>query len=145
MSQMTRRSAQLLKQLLSTREIASGKANRKCKPTVVLWFCMWIHTDDGGGAIEDDRTFVIMNEDLEELKELGSGTFGTLATVAALCVQYEAEFRPNMTNVVKALQALLNAKPLVLTHRWFICLSHDSRTIGSSVSHGSSMFTVLEF
>ncbi|KAL9331704.1 hypothetical protein ACSQ67_001314 [Phaseolus vulgaris] len=37
-----------------------------------------------------------------------------LAAVAALCVQYEADFRPNMTIVVKALQPLLNAKPLVL-------------------------------
>ncbi|KAK8359220.1 hypothetical protein V6Z12_A04G080200 [Gossypium hirsutum] len=34
-----------------------------------------------------------------------------LAAVAALCVQYEADFRPNMTIVVKALQPLLNAKP----------------------------------
>ncbi|GAA0184448.1 hypothetical protein LIER_31736 [Lithospermum erythrorhizon] len=30
-----------------------------------------------------------------------------LAAVAALCVQYEAEFRPNMSIVVKALQSLL--------------------------------------
>ncbi|OMO99330.1 hypothetical protein COLO4_13357 [Corchorus olitorius] len=35
-----------------------------------------------------------------------------LAAVAALCVQYEADFRPNMTIVVKALQPLLNAKPI---------------------------------
>ncbi|CAN4118623.1 unnamed protein product [Withania somnifera] len=34
-----------------------------------------------------------------------------MAAVAALCVQYEADFRPNMTIVVKALQPLLNAKP----------------------------------
>ncbi|KAJ3679582.1 hypothetical protein LUZ60_017593 [Juncus effusus] len=33
-----------------------------------------------------------------------------LAAVAALCVQYESDFRPNMTIVVKALQPLL-AKP----------------------------------
>ncbi|XP_020244259.1 probable protein kinase At2g41970 [Asparagus officinalis] len=33
-----------------------------------------------------------------------------MAAVAALCVQYEADFRPNMTIVVKALQPLL-AKP----------------------------------
>ncbi|KAI7726255.1 hypothetical protein M8C21_008599, partial [Ambrosia artemisiifolia] len=32
-----------------------------------------------------------------------------LAAVAALCVQYEAEFRPNMSIVVKALQPLLRA------------------------------------
>ncbi|KDP24647.1 hypothetical protein JCGZ_25563 [Jatropha curcas] len=32
-----------------------------------------------------------------------------LAAVAALCVQYEADFRPNMTIVVKALQPLLNS------------------------------------
>lgn len=34
-----------------------------------------------------------------------------LAAVAALCVQYEAEFRPNMSIVVKALQPLLRATP----------------------------------
>ncbi|XP_074275523.1 putative protein kinase At2g41970 [Silene latifolia] len=34
-----------------------------------------------------------------------------MAAVAALCVQYEADFRPNMRIVVKALQPLLNAKP----------------------------------
>lgn len=34
-----------------------------------------------------------------------------LAAVAALCVQYEAEFRPNMTIVVKALSPLLAQKP----------------------------------
>ncbi|KAK9716497.1 hypothetical protein RND81_06G237500 [Saponaria officinalis] len=32
-----------------------------------------------------------------------------MAAVAAFCVQYEAEFRPNMGIVVKALQSLLNA------------------------------------
>ncbi|KAK1367431.1 Protein kinase domain-containing protein [Heracleum sosnowskyi] len=34
-----------------------------------------------------------------------------MGAVAALCVQYEADFRPNMTIVVKALQPLLNSKP----------------------------------
>ncbi|KAE8795555.1 Peptide transporter PTR2 [Hordeum vulgare] len=34
-----------------------------------------------------------------------------LAAVAALCVQYEADFRPNMTIVVKALQPLVGARP----------------------------------
>ncbi|KAK4256535.1 hypothetical protein QN277_006244 [Acacia crassicarpa] len=34
-----------------------------------------------------------------------------MAAVAALCVQYEAEFRPNMSIVVKALQPLLNPRP----------------------------------
>ncbi|KAL6871567.1 hypothetical protein ACP4OV_014396 [Aristida adscensionis] len=34
-----------------------------------------------------------------------------LAAVAALCVQYEAEFRPNMSIVVKALSPLLQQKP----------------------------------
>ncbi|KAL8142887.1 hypothetical protein V2J09_015919 [Rumex salicifolius] len=37
-----------------------------------------------------------------------------MAAVAALCVQYEADFRPNMTIVVKALQPLLNAKPAAI-------------------------------
>ncbi|CAH9076374.1 unnamed protein product [Cuscuta epithymum] len=35
-----------------------------------------------------------------------------LAAVAALCVQYEAEFRPNMSIVVKALQPLLKSSAL---------------------------------
>ncbi|KAG8367959.1 hypothetical protein BUALT_Bualt16G0126900 [Buddleja alternifolia] len=35
-----------------------------------------------------------------------------MAAVAALCVQYEADFRPNMMIVVKALQPLLNSKPV---------------------------------
>nr|CAB3452718.1 unnamed protein product [Digitaria exilis] len=35
----------------------------------------------------------------------------TLAAVAALCVQYEAEFRPNMSIVVKALSPLLQQRP----------------------------------
>ncbi|KAL5998122.1 PTI1-like tyrosine-protein kinase 3 [Asimina triloba] len=37
-----------------------------------------------------------------------------LAAVAALCVQYEAEFRPNMGIVLKALQPLLVQKPAAL-------------------------------
>ncbi|MCL7037464.1 hypothetical protein MKW94_030529 [Papaver nudicaule] len=36
-----------------------------------------------------------------------------MAAVAALCVQYEQDFRPNMTIVVKALQPLLASKPAV--------------------------------
>ncbi|KAI3505615.1 hypothetical protein L1887_27748 [Cichorium endivia] len=38
-----------------------------------------------------------------------------MAAVAALCVQYEAEFRPSMGIVIKALQPLLNARaePLI--------------------------------
>jgi pto-interacting protein 1 len=32
-----------------------------------------------------------------------------MAAVAALCVQYESEFRPNMSIVVKALQPLLKS------------------------------------
>ncbi|MCL7024777.1 hypothetical protein MKW94_015921, partial [Papaver nudicaule] len=36
-----------------------------------------------------------------------------MAAVAALCVQYESEFRPNMSIVVKALQPLLTQKPPV--------------------------------
>lgn len=39
-----------------------------------------------------------------------------LAAVAALCVQYEANFRPNMSIVVKALQPLLNP-PRSTPHR----------------------------
>lgn len=33
-----------------------------------------------------------------------------MAAVAALCVQYEADFRPNMSIVVKALQPLLTTR-----------------------------------
>ncbi|PKI76446.1 hypothetical protein CRG98_003166 [Punica granatum] len=36
-----------------------------------------------------------------------------MAAVAALCVQYEADFRPNMSIVVKALQPLLNTRSSV--------------------------------
>lgn len=36
-----------------------------------------------------------------------------MAAVAALCVQYEADFRPNMSIVVKALQPLLTARTAV--------------------------------
>jgi pto-interacting protein 1 len=34
-----------------------------------------------------------------------------LAAVAALCVQYESEFRPSMSIVVRALSTLLQRKP----------------------------------
>ncbi|KAL4308183.1 hypothetical protein GQ457_01G029550 [Hibiscus cannabinus] len=39
-----------------------------------------------------------------------------LAAVAALCVQYEADFRPNMSIVVKALQPLLNTSRPTTSH-----------------------------
>ncbi|XP_021822684.1 pto-interacting protein 1 isoform X1 [Prunus avium] len=42
--------------------------------------------------------------------EYPSKAVAKLAAVAALCVQYEADFRPNMSIVVKALQPLLNAR-----------------------------------
>ncbi|XVE82358.1 hypothetical protein DITRI_Ditri15bG0142200 [Diplodiscus trichospermus] len=38
------------------------------------------------------------------------------AAVAALCLQYEADFRPNMSIVVKALQPLLNANRTAASH-----------------------------
>ena len=37
-----------------------------------------------------------------------------LAAVAALCLQYEADFRPNMSIVVKALQPLLKDRKSVV-------------------------------
>ncbi|CAN6551151.1 unnamed protein product [Malus baccata var. baccata] len=42
--------------------------------------------------------------------EYPSKAVAKLAAVAALCVQYEADFRPNMSIVVKALQPLLHAR-----------------------------------
>ncbi|XP_061351530.1 pto-interacting protein 1-like [Gastrolobium bilobum] len=39
-----------------------------------------------------------------------SKSVAKMAAVAALCVQYEAEFRPNMSIIVKALQPLLNTR-----------------------------------
>ncbi|GAB4859068.1 PTI1-like tyrosine-protein kinase 1, partial [Ancistrocladus abbreviatus] len=42
-----------------------------------------------------------------KLKDYPAKGVAKLAAVAALCVQYEAEFRPNMSIVVKALQPLL--------------------------------------
>lgn len=44
-----------------------------------------------------------------KLKEYPPKGVAKLAAVAALCVQYEAEFRPNMSIVVKALQPLLKS------------------------------------
>ncbi|KAF3673515.1 putative protein kinase [Capsicum annuum] len=46
-----------------------------------------------------------------KLKEVPGKGVAKMAAVAALCVQYEAEFRPNMSIVVKALQPLLKAPP----------------------------------
>ncbi|CAO2821920.1 unnamed protein product [Amaranthus hypochondriacus] len=43
------------------------------------------------------------------LKDYPAKGVAKLAAVAALCVQYEGEFRPNMSIVVKALQPLLKA------------------------------------
>ncbi|KAH9611212.1 hypothetical protein KSS87_004959 [Heliosperma pusillum] len=43
------------------------------------------------------------------LKDYPAKGVAKLAAVAALCVQYESEFRPNMSIVVKALQPLLKA------------------------------------
>ena len=36
--------------------------------------------------------------------------FHQMAAVAALCVQYEGDFRPNMSIVVKALSPLLHSR-----------------------------------
>ncbi|KAL1535265.1 PTI1-like tyrosine-protein kinase 3, variant 2 [Salvia divinorum] len=44
-----------------------------------------------------------------KLKDYPPKGVAKLAAVAALCVQYEAEFRPNMSIVVKALQPLLKS------------------------------------
>ncbi|CAA2999392.1 PTI1-like tyrosine- kinase 1 isoform X1 [Olea europaea subsp. europaea] len=44
-----------------------------------------------------------------KLREYPPKGVAKLAAVAALCVQYEAEFRPNMSIVVKALQPLLKS------------------------------------
>ncbi|XP_042060805.1 PTI1-like tyrosine-protein kinase 3 isoform X2 [Salvia splendens] len=44
-----------------------------------------------------------------KLKDYPPKRVAKLAAVAALCVQYEAEFRPNMSIVVKALQPLLRS------------------------------------
>ncbi|TYJ09065.1 hypothetical protein E1A91_A11G115100v1 [Gossypium mustelinum] len=38
-----------------------------------------------------------------------STSYDTMAAVSELCVQFEADFRPTMSTVVKALQPLLNA------------------------------------
>ncbi|KAH7691840.1 Non-specific serine/threonine protein kinase protein [Dioscorea alata] len=48
-----------------------------------------------------------------------------LAAVAALCVQYEADFRPNITIVVKALQPLLIQNLLQTTSHDFFFLSNN--------------------
>jgi len=47
-----------------------------------------------------------------------------MAAVAALCVQYESDFRPNMTIVVKALQPLVKAAAATAGEGLAV---HDSR------------------
>ncbi|GJT98595.1 hypothetical protein Tco_1094113 [Tanacetum coccineum] len=51
---------------------------------------------------ECDLTLVVNKEFVPSIVEM--------AAIAALCVQYEAHFRPDMTIVVKALQLLYNSK-----------------------------------
>ncbi|XP_024381584.1 PTI1-like tyrosine-protein kinase 1 [Physcomitrium patens] len=46
-----------------------------------------------------------------KLKEYPPKALAKLAAIAALCVQFEPSFRPNMSIVVKALQPLLTARP----------------------------------
>ncbi|PPD96740.1 hypothetical protein GOBAR_DD06230 [Gossypium barbadense] len=69
----------------------------------------------GGGAAKSGDPQKVCSVYILRLSNILIGSGGIvlyqLAAVAALCVQYEADFRPNMTIVVKALQPLLNAKP----------------------------------
>ncbi|GKU96108.1 hypothetical protein SLEP1_g9381 [Rubroshorea leprosula] len=49
--------------------------------------------------------------DARLLGDYPSKAVAKFAAVAALCLQYEADFRPNMSIVVKALQPLLHTRP----------------------------------
>ncbi|KAF7803389.1 pto-interacting protein 1-like [Senna tora] len=74
-----------------------------------------------------------------------------IVVVAALCVQYEAEFRPNMSIVVTTLQPLLNACSLVhLKHEQCIAFSslmflmegNNANAFHGQVSIGTSILQV---
>ncbi|PKA63032.1 Pto-interacting protein 1 [Apostasia shenzhenica] len=58
--------------------------------------------------LSEDKVKQCIDSRLEE--EYPPKSVAKFAAVAALCVQYEADFRPNMGIVVKALQSLLNAR-----------------------------------
>ncbi|KAI3742362.1 hypothetical protein L1987_60042 [Smallanthus sonchifolius] len=74
-----------------------------------------LHGREDGGAgwatprLSEDKVKQCVDPKLNN--DYPSKAAAKTAAVAALCVQYEADFRPNMTIVVKALQPLLNSKP----------------------------------
>ncbi|CAL0311168.1 unnamed protein product [Lupinus luteus] len=59
--------------------------------------------------LSEDKVKQCIDERLGE--EYPPKAVAKMAAVAALCVQYEADFRPNMSIVVKALQPLMNPRP----------------------------------
>ncbi|KAL4558152.1 hypothetical protein LXL04_036349 [Taraxacum kok-saghyz] len=73
-----------------------------------------------------------------------------LAAVAALCIQYEADFRPNMTIVVKALRALVNASWVIkFSDVWerdpevYKLLSEEKRLESSSHTSSSEKMVLV--
>ncbi|XP_042424717.1 pto-interacting protein 1-like isoform X3 [Zingiber officinale] len=58
--------------------------------------------------LTEDKVHQIVDQKLG--RDYPQKSIAKYAAVAALCMQYEAELRPNMSIVVKALQPLLNSK-----------------------------------
>ncbi|RZR76611.1 hypothetical protein BHM03_00001453 [Ensete ventricosum] len=76
------------------------KAVAKVSRHLYYYFCMFVLLCHVSSM---DHSMSVLLDSSEEFVP-----FMQLAAVAALCVQYEAEFRPNMSIVVKALSALVN-------------------------------------
>ncbi|KAG8062382.1 hypothetical protein GUJ93_ZPchr0003g16782 [Zizania palustris] len=71
----------------------------KGQQSLVTWATPWL---------SEDKVKQCVDPKLND--EYPPKAVAKLAAVAALCIQYEADFRPNMTIVVKALQPLVNAR-----------------------------------
>ncbi|KAK1302961.1 putative protein kinase [Acorus calamus] len=69
----------------------------------------WLSCSRATPRLSEDKVHQCVDPKLN--KQYPPKAVAKLAAMAALCVQYEADFRPNMTIVVKAIQLLLNSKP----------------------------------
>ena len=71
-----------------------------------------------------------------------------LAAVAALCVQYESDFRPNMTIVVKAITPLLNAPkpaaPAAAPQSWPTRWKTELACASLTPEHGFPLFLIVD-
>ncbi|KAI9128868.1 hypothetical protein K1719_000351 [Acacia pycnantha] len=96
-------------ELDKAKEFMANKVRTQCQTPV---YSSRLGPDPGNVAtprLSEDKVKQCVDPKLNN--EYPPKAVAKLAAVAALCVQYEADFRPNMTIVVKALQPLLNTKP----------------------------------